>query len=98
MYYMRHTHMHGTWCLELTFLLCTTKYLCGLIFIYKCSNCPHIGSLLKHDCIIVLYIISLGWWVLATLCSSWRMYCCPDAAPGSAPDSGNPANRYGTVA
>lgn len=84
--------------MELTYLLCTTKYLCGLIFIYKCSNCPHIGPLLKDDCIIVLYIISLGWWVLATLSSSWWMYCCPDATPGSAPDSGNPTNRYGTVA
>ena len=31
-----------------------------------------------------------GWWVFATFPSSWKFYCGPDGAPGSA----NPTNRY----
>ena len=84
---------------SLRYSICTTKYLCGLIFmdvwVLQLLVAPPDWSLGRryYDCIIFLHIssLNLGWWVFATLCTNWWMYYCPDVAP----DSANPTNRYG---
>ena len=64
-------------------------------------NLVPVDGILLHNLLPVdsmsvslFFFQNLGWWVSATLSSSWWLYCCPDGAPGSV----NPINRYGIVA